>query len=156
MIAATDLIVRLIKVSEACDQVAFLVALEAGSRLHIKDAVGPVPVLRLVAASLDFDVVDVLRIELRSHICGDFGVRHGHAINEPAHLVPPANVQMIVHDVCARNVIGDHRQAVGAIGAGCSLYICAAQKCGGRDESIGAVTGSPLTVVFSVTPASIS
>src|SRR5579872_1363456 len=129
--AATDLIVGLIEIAKAGDQVTFLVALKTGSRDHVEHAVGSIAIVRVIAAALHFHVIDVLGIELRANVAGDIRVGNRHAVHQPAHLVSAADVQLIVRYVRARNIFGDHRQAVGAVRSGRVLNRLAAQERGG-------------------------
>ncbi len=118
MAAEADLIVRLIEIPGADDEFGLIIALESGSRRDIKNAVGAITIIGGVTAALGFDVIDVLGIDLRTDIASDVRVGDGNAVDEPAHLMAAANVELIVRHVRAGNEIGDHRQAVGAIGAG--------------------------------------
>ena len=55
---------------------------------------------------------------LRSpHWCAMFVFGHRDTIDQPADLVAPANMQLIVGEVCAGNKICDIGKAVGTIGA---------------------------------------
>src|SRR6185437_12198052 len=40
------------------------------------------------------------------------------AVDLPADLVPASHVQDVMHHICARYIVGDHRQTVGAIRSG--------------------------------------
>ncbi len=84
---------------------------------NVENAVGAVAKLRAIAAAVDFQVINVLGIELRPNIAGDIGVGNGNAVDQPTDLMPAANVQLVMRDVGARNIIRDHGQAVGAVGA---------------------------------------
>src|SRR6202521_3799602 len=131
--AAADLVIGLIEVSEAQDEIALFVPLKAGTRDDVEDSVGSVSIIRVVAAALDLEIIDVLRTDLRPHIAGNIRVRNGHAVNEPADLVPAADMKLIVREVGAGNVIRNHGQTVRAVGSRCVLNILAAQKSCGRD-----------------------
>ena len=111
-------IVRLIEIAEAGDQFGFVVALESGAGNDVEDAIGAISEFGAIAAAIDLHVVDVLGIELRTKVGSDVGVGDGYAIDEPAGLVSAANVELIVSLVGAGHVVGDHGQAVGAVGAG--------------------------------------
>src|SRR5882724_1919570 len=114
VIAKTQLLVCLVEVAVGNEQLRFAIALEAAPRYDIEHRVGTVTVFGRVTAALDFEVIDVFRIELRSNRVSDVGVGNGNPINEPRNLVTTANVQLIVRDYRAGNVVGDHREAVSA------------------------------------------
>ena len=99
--SATDLVVGLIEISEAGDQIAFLVAFKAGSRHDVEDSVGAVAVIGVVAAALNFQIIDIFGIDLRAQIAGDVGVGDGHAVNQPVDLVASAHVQHVVGHIGA-------------------------------------------------------
>ena len=117
MAAEADLIVGGIEAAVVEHQLAFTIALEAGARDHVEHSIGTVAELGRIAAALHFDGINVFGIELRANIAGDIGIGNGHAVDQPAHLVPTADMQLRVHDGGAGNVIGDHRQAVGLLRA---------------------------------------
>ncbi len=81
--AEIELIVGLIPIAERDDQFRLVVALEAGAGHDIEDPVRAVSVLRIVAAALNFEIIDVLGVNLRAQIGGDIGVGYGHAVNQP-------------------------------------------------------------------------
>src|SRR3984893_11640744 len=95
-----------------------MVALEAGAGNDVEDAVGAVAYVGGVAAALDFDVVDVLGVDLSGEVRGDVGVGDLDAVDEPADLVAATHVEHVVGHVGARDIVGDHGHAVGAVGAG--------------------------------------
>ena len=130
--AEAELIVGLVEVAGGQDEFAFVVALEAGARDDVEDAIGTIAELRAVAAAIDFDVFQVFRIELRADILRDGGVDDGDAVEEPGGLVATANVQHVVSDVGAGDVVGDHGHAVGAVGAGRAGDVLAADEGDGR------------------------
>ena len=154
--AAIDLVVRLIEASKAHDEIAFLVALEAGSRHDVEDSVGAVAVVGIITAPLHFDVVDVLRIDLRPDVAGDIGIGNGDAVNQPADLVAAANVEHVVDHISAGNVVRDHGHAVGSvrpwgvprISSRLNIVVVVTL-------SVVATTGSPDTRVVWFTPASV-
>src|SRR6202044_3600068 len=76
-----ELIVGLVPIAETGDKLRLIVALEAGAGHDIEDSVRAVSVLRIVAAALNFEIVDVFGIDLRAQIGGDIGVGYGHAVN---------------------------------------------------------------------------
>src|SRR5262245_54930298 len=114
VIAEADLVIGIVEAAIARDQFSLPVALEPGTRHHVEDAVGAIAVFRVVSATLHFQVVDILRIELRPNIRGDIGIRHWHTIKQP-NLVPAANVQLVVHDVGAGSVVSDARETIGSV-----------------------------------------
>src|ERR1700730_11992880 len=95
-----------------------MVALEAGAGDDVEDTVGAVADVGGVTAALDFDVVDVLGVDLCAEVAADVRVWNLHAIDEPTNLMTAAHVQHVMGDVGAWDVVGDHGQAVGAVGAG--------------------------------------
>jgi len=82
---------------------------------------------------LDFEVIDVFWIELRSDGIGDVGVWNRNAIDEPSHLMTTSNVKLIVRDYGARHIVCDHREAVRPIRAGrlCNLFAAYQRDQGG-------------------------
>ncbi len=66
-----------------------------------------------------------------AEILRDGGVDDGNAVQEPGGLVAAAHVEHVVRDVGAGDVVGDHGQAVGAVGAGSALDVEAADEGGG-------------------------
>ena len=127
-------IVGLVEIAGAEDEFRFAVALESGARHDVEDAVGAVAEFRSVAAAADFEIVDVLGIELRSEVGGDVGVGNGNAVDQPTGLMSSANVELIVGDVGARHEVGDHREAVGAGGAGSAREFLAVNNRGRRSR----------------------
>ena len=132
MAAEVHLIVGLVKRAEGGEQLAFVVALEAGSRNDVEHAIGAVAVSGGIAAALRFQVVDVLGIDLRPDVARDVGVRDGNAVDRPGHLVPAAHVKLVVRHPCSRNVVGDRGQAVAQVRAGRRRDFTAADDGGGR------------------------
>src|SRR6185437_8955598 len=63
-------------------QLGLAVALETGAGHDVKDSVGSVAVFRRVTATLHFEIVDVLGIELRPDVGGNVRVRHGDPVNQ--------------------------------------------------------------------------
>ena len=116
MASEADLVVGLVEAAVAADPLAFVRALEAGARHDIEHAVGAVAVFGRVAAAPDLDVINVFGIELRTDVARNIGVGHRHAVDQPTDLVAPADVKLIVHQGGSRHIVGDHRQAVGAVG----------------------------------------
>src|SRR5271165_1792427 len=91
--AKVELIVGLIEVARTQDQFGFIISLKARARGDVEDSVGAIPVGRVVASPLDFQVVDILGIKLRSEVGGDVGVGDGNAIDQPTGLMTSADVQ---------------------------------------------------------------
>jgi len=83
----------------------------------LKNAVGAVAVISGVAAALRFQSINILGIDLRAEVAGDVGVGNRNAVNQPAHLVSAANVELVVREISTGDVVGDHREAIGARGA---------------------------------------
>ena len=110
--AKVELIVGLEEIPRAENQLRFIVALEARARGDVEDPVRTIAVVGGVAAALDFESVNVLGVDLGPHVACDVGVGNGHAVDEPAHLMPAANVKLVVCHVRAGNKVGDHREAV--------------------------------------------
>ena len=116
MAAEVERIVRLIEIACADYQFRLAIALETGTRHNIEYPVGAIAKFRAVASAIDFKIVDIFRIELRPEIRSDIGIRHGNAVNKPTGLVSTPDVQLIVSEISPRNVVRNHRQAVGARG----------------------------------------
>src|SRR5580704_12877929 len=115
--SAADLIVGLIEAAGGENKIAFAIALETGAGDHVENSVGAIAEVGVVAAALDFEIVDVLGVDLRSEIVGDVGVGDGDAINEPLDLMAATHVEHVMGYVGGGNVVGDHLHAVGAVGA---------------------------------------
>src|SRR6266853_6166935 len=116
--SAADLVVGLIEISEACDEVALLVSLESRSRNDIEDTVGPIPIVRIITTSLHFHIIDVLGIELWPHIAGNVCIRNRYPIHRPADLVSPSNMKLIVGHVRTGHILRDYGQTIRAVGPG--------------------------------------
>ena len=133
VVAEVELVVGLEEVAGGEDELGLAVALEAGAGDDVEDAVGAVADVGGVAAALDFEVVDVLGVDLRAEVAGDVGVGDLDAVDEPADLVAAAHVEHVVGHVGAGDVVGDHGQAVGAVGAGGLGDVVAVDEGGGSD-----------------------
>src|SRR5260221_6165144 len=116
--AEVQMFIRLIEVSVGDQQLAFAFSIKPAARHHIEYSISSIPVLGTVSAALNFQIVYVLGIELRPNRIGNVGVRDWNPINQPGHLMPAPNVQLIVGDVRARHIIGNHRHAIAPIRAG--------------------------------------
>src|SRR5216683_4701610 len=136
---ATDahLIVRLVEAARADHQFRVIVALETGPWDNVEHAVRAVPVAGIVAPALDFQKVDVLRVELGSDVTGDVRVRYRHAVNQPADLMTAPDVQLVVRDVRPGHEGRYGLKAVGPISAGRVLDVLAVHE-GGRCHRIRA------------------
>ena len=111
------LVVGLEEIAGGEDYFTFVIALEAGARSRVKDAIGTIAVVGGVATALGFEVIDVSRIDLRADVAGDIGIRNRHAIDEPRSLVAATHVELIVREVAAWNVVGYQGEAIGTVGA---------------------------------------
>ena len=114
MIAETDLAVGGMTAAVCCDKFGFTITFKTGFGNHIECAVCAIAVFGGLAATLNFDHVNVLRIELRTDVRGNIGVWNGDSVDKPGNLMATANVQLIVNHVGARRVVGDEFEAVGA------------------------------------------
>ena len=137
MAADTEGVVGLVEVSSAENEFGLPVALESSAGHNVEHSISTVAKLGAVAATIHLQVGDILGIELRAEVRGDVGVRDGNAIDEPTGLVPSADVKLIMSEVCARDVIGNHGQAIGAGSARGAGDIGAADECGGRGGICG-------------------
>ena len=118
VVAEVELVVGLEEVAGGEDEFGLAVALEAGAGDDVEDAIGAVADVGGVAAALDFEVVDVLGIDLGAEVGGDVGVGDLDAVDEPADLMAAAHVEHVVGHVGSGDVVGDHGHGVGAVGAG--------------------------------------
>ena len=131
--ANVEFVIALIKIAEAGNELGLVIALESRAGNNVEDAVSAVAELSPVAATINFHVIDVLGIELRTKIGSDVRVRNGNAVDQPAGLVPAADVELVVGDVSAGHVVGNHSQTVGAISPGRTLDLGAVdESCGSR------------------------
>ena len=118
MAAEAQLIVRLVKISICQQQLTLAFALETAARHHIQHRVRAIAEFRRITATLNFEIVDVLRIKLRADRVRDVRVRHRHAIDEPSHLMPAANMQLIVGQIRTGNEVSYECETVSAIRSG--------------------------------------
>ena len=128
MSSTTDLVIRLVKTSNRGDEIAFVIALKASAWHDVEDSVGAVSVVCVVAAALNFEVIDVLGIDLRPQIVRDIRVGDRDAVDQPVDLVAPSHVQHIVRHIGCRHVIRDHLHAVGAVRSGSFLDVDAVHR----------------------------
>jgi hypothetical protein len=63
-----DLIVGLVPIAERGDEFRFIVALKARPRHDVKDAIGAVSIFGIVAAALNFEIVNILGVNLRPRL----------------------------------------------------------------------------------------
>ena len=84
------------------------------------------------AGALNFQIVDVLRIELRPDGIGDIRVRDRNTIHQPRYLVATSNVELVVRYVRSRDVVSNQGEAVRAACAGSLRNLLAAHE---RDRS---------------------
>ncbi len=132
VVAETELVFGAVKAAIAGDQFGLAIALKPGTGDDVEDAVSAVAVFRRVAAALHFQVVDVLGIELGTDVGRNIRIGHGNAVNQPRDLVSTAYMELVVDHVRARNIIGDHVQAVGLIGARSLRDLAPRHQGGGR------------------------
>src|ERR1019366_4363929 len=124
--AEIDLIVGLVEGAEGGSELGFVVAFETGAGNDVEDAVSAIAGIGRIAAATDFEEVDVFGIDLGAHVAGDIGVGDGDTVNRPGDLMAAADVKLVVRDPGARNVGGDHVEAIAEVGAGGVLDFAAA------------------------------
>src|SRR5690349_3808445 len=78
--AEADLVVGLVEASKAGYDFRFVVALESRPRNHVEHAVGTVAVFGGIAASLDFERINIFGIKLRADVRRDIRIGNRHAI----------------------------------------------------------------------------
>src|SRR5262249_48707963 len=111
--AEVQLVVGLVEGSGGHNEFRFVAALEAGARGNVEDTVGAVAIIGGVAPTLCFERVHVFGIDLRAKIASDVAVGDGDAVKQPAHLMAATDVELVVGEVSAGNVVGDGGKAVG-------------------------------------------
>src|SRR6267154_5133699 len=114
VISEAQLAVRRMAAAVRSHKLGFTVTFKTGFGNDIECAVCAIAVFGGLAATLNFDNVDVLRIELRTDVRGNGGVGNGDSVDKPRNLMAAANVQLIVNHVGARRVVRDEFEAVGA------------------------------------------
>ncbi len=114
VIADTDLAVGGMKISVCGQQFDFAITFESRARNYVEHAISTVAVVGGVAATLDFDYVHILGIELRTDVRSDVGIGDRDTVDQPGNLMAAANVKLIVNHVRAGGVVGDEIEAVGA------------------------------------------
>src|SRR5712692_4169064 len=132
--AEINLVVRLIEIAEAEDDFGFVVSLESRAGRDVEHAVSAVAEIGAVAAALYFKSVDVLGVDLGAEIASDVGVRDGHAVDEPTDLMTSAHVKLVMGEVGAGNVVGNHGEAVAAGRPGSLANFLAVNNVGGCDR----------------------
>src|SRR6266403_1587553 len=135
VITEADLAVGGMETAVGGGELDFTIALETRARNHVEDTVSPVAVLRGITAALNLHDVDVLGIKLWADVGSDVGVRNGHAIDQPGHLVAAADVQLIVNHISAGRVSRNKFEAVRPGSARRGLNILTRQRCRRRGES---------------------
>ena len=133
VVAEAELVVGLVEVAGGEDELGLAVAFEAGAGDDVEDAVGAVADVGGVAAALDLEGIDILGVDLRADVGSDVGVGDFDAVDKPAEFVAAAHVQHVVGHVGAGDVVGDHGEGVGAVGAGGVGDVDAVDECGGGD-----------------------
>ncbi len=119
MAAEAELVVGLVEAAEAGGQLRLAIGeFKTGARNDVDHPIRAVAELGRIAAARNLYRVDVLGVHGAADVAGDVGVRHGHAVHQPAHLVPAAHVQVIVQQIRAGYEIGDICQAAGPVRAG--------------------------------------
>ena len=103
MAADAHIVVGLPEIAAARDQLALIVAFEAGARHDVEHAIGTISQICGVAAPLDLEIIDVLGIDLWSQVARDVGVWNLDPVHGPSRLMAPANMQLIVNDIGSRN-----------------------------------------------------
>ena len=114
MATQIDLAVGLVVAAIGRENVHVVVAFEAGARDHVEHTESAVAVIRRVSTALDLEIVNVLRVELRTHVARNTRIWDRNPINEPADLVSSANMKLVVDDVRAGNEVRNHGKAVGS------------------------------------------
>src|SRR5207237_5727119 len=89
------------------NKLGFVVTLESRTRRDVENAIRAVAVVGRVASALRLHRVNVLRIDLRTEVAGDIGVRDGNAVDQPGDLMAAANVQLVVDHVRTRDEVGN-------------------------------------------------
>src|SRR5712691_6983445 len=112
--AKIKLVIGLEKIADAGDEFSVTVAFESCARGYVEDAISAVAEIGGITSPLHLDSVNVFWINLRAEIAGDIGVGDRHAVDKPAHLVAAANVELIMSEVGAWDIVRNHGQAVGA------------------------------------------
>jgi len=97
--AEVELIIGLIEVAGGEDESASLLRSKPVAWGDVEYAVGAVAIVGGITPALRFHSVDVFWVELGTKVAGDVGVGNRNAVDEPAHLVSAANVQLVVREI---------------------------------------------------------
>src|ERR1041385_2037953 len=92
VITKFDLVVGVVVAAVSENYFALAVTFKAGTGHDIEHAIGAVAVVRGISPALYFEIINILRIELRSDVRRNACIRHWHSIDQPGNLVAPANV----------------------------------------------------------------
>src|SRR5205823_5485556 len=82
--ADVEFVISLVEIAKAGYKFCLTVTLESGARNDIEYTVGSVSEFGTVTSAVDLQVVNIFRIQLRTDVRSNVGIRHRHAINEPA------------------------------------------------------------------------
>ena len=145
MATEIDLVVGLIPISQTQYQLRFVVSLETRARHDIEDPVRSVPIICFVAASLNLQIVDVLRVNLRTQVVAILVLGMGTPSMSQSTWWPPAHVQHVVSHVRRRHIVCDHRKALVRSAPG--VWAMSA-----RSTSVVGVTESTFATVLVVAP----
>src|SRR5947209_20390704 len=85
--AEINLIIGLIEIAEAGDQFPLVIPLKSRPRNDVEHAIRPVAIFGAVTPALDFEIINIFRIKLRTHVAGDVCVGHRNVVQEPAYLL---------------------------------------------------------------------
>src|SRR5262249_27606925 len=113
VISEADLVICVVVASVTGDELALAVALKSRTGNYVENAVCTVSVLGGISAALNFEIIDVLGIELWTHVRGNAGIGDGNAIEQPGDLVASSDVQLVVNHIGAGYEVGNHGHAVG-------------------------------------------
>src|ERR1700722_3691597 len=138
--AETECVIRLIEIAGTQNQLGLVVSLETGAGDDVEDTVSAIAELRAITPTIDFQVINVFGIKLGTDIGRDIGIGHRHAVDQPGGLMSPADVQLVMSYVRTGHVVGNHRHAIGAVGARSALDVQATHQ--GR--GCGTVDGDDL------------
>src|SRR5262249_7012675 len=135
VIAEAELTVGGMVAAVGGNEVGFPVAFETGAGNYVEGSVSPVAIFGGLPATLNFDSVNILGVELRANICRDVGVGNWNAIQEPGDLVAAADVKLVMNHIRAGSVADNEVQAVGARCAGKFSNFGARDGCGRAGRS---------------------
>ena len=118
MISKADLIICVVETSIAGDKLSVPIALETGAGNNVEHAISAIAVFCGITAPSHLEIINIFWIKLRPNVGSNTRVWNRYAIKQPAHLMPAANMEQIMHHVCAGDVIRNHRKTIGLVGAG--------------------------------------